>query len=132
MNIEEVIDQLELRALCYEICDRLNVVTIYHALLRANICSIDDLRSCDLNALAKKRGFGEMRLEFIKEMKLAIEDEEKIQNILEKDNDIAKLRNDADTLYEQVKKLYYEGKRPCRIAEALGISEDAVGLLRWC
>lgn len=129
-EFKRAIEELELKVLCCEICDKINANAIYHALHRAGIYTIDDLREHDFGTRPRILNLGEMRLEFIKEMKMIIEDEEKIQNIFSKDDDITKLRNDADRLYEQARKLRYEeGRAFSTTARLLGISKEALYLL---
>lgn len=119
--------QLELRVLCDEICDKQNATAIYHGLIRSGIKSIGDLKDCDLRTL-RGRHFGEMRMEFVNEMKIIIEDEEKIQSIMEKDNDVMRLRNDTE-LYERVISLDEAGYSTREIAEILGLRETTLRII---
>ena len=121
----ETLEQMELEALCREVCDIQNFGIIYRGLCRSGICTIEDLRDCDLNNMAKLHMFGEMRLEFVKEMKSTIEDEEKIRSIIRNDVDLVRLRKD-EVLFENVKVLHKAEYSVSVIARWLGLRPDTV------
>lgn len=123
-NYETELKIMELKALCWEICDKKNASHIYHRLLRAGVYSIDDLKCLDITT-QRLTGIGEMRLEFIKELILTIGDEEKIRKIMENDSDITRLRKDS-TLYEKIQHLHSVGYSDIQIAKTLGLRETTV------
>lgn len=123
---ERNLKKMELEVLCREICDEKNATAIYNALRRHGVYTIEDLKSEDSCILSRFKGIGEMRLEFIKELKKVIEDEEKTQKILDKDVELTKMKNDK-TLCEQIEKLYFEERYYIeKIARILGISKNTV------
>ena len=71
---ERDINEQKLMELCLEVIDVKNCNAIYNTLFRNGIRSIDDLKRTDLNRIRRFRTIGEMRFEFIKEMKLIIEE----------------------------------------------------------
>lgn len=120
--------ELEMWVLCYTMCDKMNMTAIRNALRRRDVYTIDDLRDRDLSELAHRSSIGEMRLEFIKEMKLTIEDEEKIQSMMDGDNDVRRLRHDKK-LFEMAVNLSRAGKSDRKIAEALGLRMETVRII---
>lgn len=120
--------ELEMWVLCNTMCDKKNMVAIRNALRRRDVYTIDDLRDRNLSELARFRTVGEVRLEFIKEMKLIIEDEEKIQSMMDEDSDVRRLRHDKK-LFEMAVDLSRAGKSDRKIAEALGLRIETVRII---
>lgn len=120
--------ELEMWVLCSTICDKKNMVAIRNLLRRHYVYTIDDLRDRNLSELARFRTVGEVRLEFIKEMKLTIEDEEKIQSIMDGDSDVRRLRYDRK-LFEKADDLSRAGKSDEKIAEVLGLRIETVRII---
>lgn len=80
-HLENVFKRVEFWAVCHEVCDFANATAIHNAFRRAGIQTVDDFKSLELTDCRKIRCVGEMRLEFVKEMKLFVEDKEKMQTL---------------------------------------------------
>lgn len=119
------INRLELDILCCEICDAKNRTAIINCLGRNKIHSTRDLAKYDLCDISKFRYVGEMRLEFIKELKNIAEDEEKIQSIVEKDKDYMRMLNE-DELYKEICRMDDAGYSVSRIARETGLRTSTV------
>lgn len=123
----DALDVLKLGALCTEVCDVKNKNVVYNTLLRNKVYSIDVLKICDPDKVKTQfRGIGDRRLGFIKEMIDMCNDEEKIREILSKDEDIKRLEENRN-LYELAVDLYNNHECSCaKVARITGLKEETI------
>ena len=127
-KFEKTSRNVEFYALCHEVCDDKNANAIFWACVRADIESIDDFMTFDWTKAYRVKGIGETRLEFIKEMILFVEDEEKIQHMLETNVILRKFYD--DDFQKRVIELEDGIYSPVKIARVLNIDESFARVIR--